>query len=451
MSKKIIVVGGGIAGLSAACRLKGRGYDVTVLESEHEVGGRMRSLKWNDEWWDLGGVQVSEAGVELHAIADELGLTPRRQLYRGGVVDFELWREDKRKAYYFNATNVKGWPFYGAMSLIGKMRMLKLLPELIKQYKINAKNNAHSSDSWLGAWADDESIETWLSRKNWEILEYFFEPWMEKMCSQQPFEISKGALIFLFTKHSGVKTLTWDEGIGLVPRTISKHLNCITNAKVTKVDVTKRPVPVEWTVDGETFNDKADGVIIATQGNMVLQFTQGLDKDRTKFLEGVRYRPYDRAYFRLRHNFLPLGTNYRYFTRKDDPELVMLSQGGMTESASAEGKAFFFGKLRSQAMLRQRQNNYTEDQALDELQEIMARRVPEVVEAIDDRFIWRWDNALACFYPGYLRKLNRFLHELSPIASVDFCGDYLSYTTTDSACVSGLNAASRLHNRMERL
>lgn len=449
MSKKIIIVGGGISGLSAAWNLKGRGYDVTVLEAEHEVGGRMRSIKWNDAWWDLGGVQVSDKGVELHAIADELGLSPRKHPYRGGVVDFELWKDDKKRAYYFSAMNVKGWPFYGAMSLMGKMRVLKLLPELIKQFRINAKNNAQVSDSWLAAWADDESMETFLSRRNWEILEYFCEPLWEKMMSQRPFEVSKGALLFVFTKHSGAKTLTWDEGIGLVSRTLGQQLTCITDAKVTKVDVSKRPVPVEWTVHGETFKDKADGVIIATQGNMVLQCTQGLDKERIKFLESVRYRPYDRAYFKLSRDIRPLGTNYRYFTRKDDPELVYLSQGGMTESA--KGKSFFFGKLRCQSMLRQRQYNYTEDQALDELQEYMARWVPEVVEAINDRFMWRWEYGLACFYPGYLRKLDRFLHELSPITAVDFCGDYLSYTSTDSACVSGLKAADRLHDRLEKL
>lgn len=44
MSKKVIVLGGGVAGLSAAHELLERGYDVEVLERNPTVGGKARSL-----------------------------------------------------------------------------------------------------------------------------------------------------------------------------------------------------------------------------------------------------------------------------------------------------------------------------------------------------------------------------------------------------------------------
>lgn len=43
VKRKVLVVGGGIAGLSAAMELKERGFDVTVVESEGRVGGRLRT------------------------------------------------------------------------------------------------------------------------------------------------------------------------------------------------------------------------------------------------------------------------------------------------------------------------------------------------------------------------------------------------------------------------
>ena len=46
-NKKVVIVGGGCAGLSAAYNLNKTGWDVTVLESQPTVGGRMQVFKEN--------------------------------------------------------------------------------------------------------------------------------------------------------------------------------------------------------------------------------------------------------------------------------------------------------------------------------------------------------------------------------------------------------------------
>ena len=47
MKKKVIVVGAGLGGLSAAIRLSADGYDVTVVEKSERIGGKLniRSAK----------------------------------------------------------------------------------------------------------------------------------------------------------------------------------------------------------------------------------------------------------------------------------------------------------------------------------------------------------------------------------------------------------------------
>jgi monoamine oxidase len=53
--KKILVIGAGIAGLSAARYLKDRGYDVLVLEGRDRIGGRLwTSTRWPELPVDLG-------------------------------------------------------------------------------------------------------------------------------------------------------------------------------------------------------------------------------------------------------------------------------------------------------------------------------------------------------------------------------------------------------------
>jgi phytoene desaturase len=54
MSKKIVVIGSGFAGLSAACNLAAGGYDVTVLEKNSVPGGRARKFEAEGFVFDMG-------------------------------------------------------------------------------------------------------------------------------------------------------------------------------------------------------------------------------------------------------------------------------------------------------------------------------------------------------------------------------------------------------------
>jgi phytoene desaturase len=52
--KKIIVIGSGIAGLSTACRLQSRGFQVTVVEANNYPGGKLTEIKRNGYRFDAG-------------------------------------------------------------------------------------------------------------------------------------------------------------------------------------------------------------------------------------------------------------------------------------------------------------------------------------------------------------------------------------------------------------
>ncbi len=54
MGKKIIIIGAGFSGLSAACFLAKNGYAVTVLEKHEMPGGRAREFKTNGFTFDMG-------------------------------------------------------------------------------------------------------------------------------------------------------------------------------------------------------------------------------------------------------------------------------------------------------------------------------------------------------------------------------------------------------------
>lgn len=83
MTRRAIVVGGGISGLVAARDLAARGWDVTVLESAGHFGGAVASLTIGGVTTDSGAEAVAVARPDALALIDELGLSdavvhPRR-------------------------------------------------------------------------------------------------------------------------------------------------------------------------------------------------------------------------------------------------------------------------------------------------------------------------------------------------------------------------------------
>ena len=63
MSAKVIVLGGGVAGMSAAQELIERGFEVVVLERRDIAGGKARSIPVSDDGAGTGGHELPDRGV----------------------------------------------------------------------------------------------------------------------------------------------------------------------------------------------------------------------------------------------------------------------------------------------------------------------------------------------------------------------------------------------------
>ena len=70
---EVIVIGGGIAGLTAAAELAAAGSEVLVLEARDRVGGRTWNTEIGGEANELGGQWVAPYQSAMHALLEELG------------------------------------------------------------------------------------------------------------------------------------------------------------------------------------------------------------------------------------------------------------------------------------------------------------------------------------------------------------------------------------------
>lgn len=86
--RRVVVLGAGLTGLSAAYHLARRGVAAEVIEKEEVVGGACRTLEVAGFAFDLTGHLLHLARPESWALLDELGVTKslRRHRRRAGVV-----------------------------------------------------------------------------------------------------------------------------------------------------------------------------------------------------------------------------------------------------------------------------------------------------------------------------------------------------------------------------
>jgi monoamine oxidase len=75
-SPKVIVIGGGIAGLTTAYRLQQEGMNTHLYEARGRVGGRILTAKINGHIAELGAQSITDGGeaIHLNRLIDEFGL-----------------------------------------------------------------------------------------------------------------------------------------------------------------------------------------------------------------------------------------------------------------------------------------------------------------------------------------------------------------------------------------
>ncbi|HWU36838.1 MAG TPA: NAD(P)-binding protein, partial [Candidatus Acidoferrum sp.] len=81
--KKIVVIGAGVAGLSAGCYALMNGYEVEIHEAHTLSGGLCTGWRRSGYWVDgcIHWLTSSRPGSDLYEVWEELGAVQGRQFY----------------------------------------------------------------------------------------------------------------------------------------------------------------------------------------------------------------------------------------------------------------------------------------------------------------------------------------------------------------------------------
>jgi monoamine oxidase len=151
----VIVVGAGLAGLSAARALTAAGRDVVVLEGRDRVGGRTEGGHLAEGTpIELGGQWIGPTQDRMYALVEELGLSWFRTYNDEGRLLLDLGGRQSRMASH-----------RGAMPRVGPFALADLAQGLARFTRL--ANRIDLTEPWASPDAerlDGQTFETWVRR-----------------------------------------------------------------------------------------------------------------------------------------------------------------------------------------------------------------------------------------------------------------------------------------------
>lgn len=438
---KAIVIGAGIAGLTAVHTLRKAGVDVVCFERDDVPGGRVISTKRDGFIFDVGAQFFFKNYKTCYSLADELGIGQERcrWAFRVGFPDNGGWRamvattnpleimQNLPELMHF--LKGKSIPFKAQVQAAG------VVPTIARRYfDLDFIDFERSLD------LDHESFADFVLRLGGkELLEYAFQSIASTMTLEQPEKMSAAYGLGLLVNMIGGLS-TYRHGIGTITERLAERnaASIQYNTKVDKIVIENGKVKgVE--IKGALV--EADIVIPAITATRLLKMAAGLPDTIRKPLEMVTYSACCHVIFALPGALLPEGW-YALST----PRMLNSLCSGYTNNAV---KSPFYAPSKCTQI-----SCFTYDHHAHELNEKPDEEVKRALVKDLQRFmphmpeeplfteIRRWKEAVCLAPVGMLSAMARMKRQnYQDVKGLFLAGEYLNMPSVESAAASGQAAA----------
>ena len=196
----VVVVGAGLAGLTAARELTAAGASVVVLEARDRVGGRTLNHDFGDgQIVELGAQWIGPTQDRLAALADALGIETHPSYTRGEhLVEFD----GRRRRYTGDI------PKLGPHVLADVMQAQAKIERMAKRIPLDAPWAAPGAER-----LDSQTFWSWMRRNMYTRAgRTMMEIAIEAVWAAQPADISLLHMLFYTRSGSGLQSLLGTEG-----------------------------------------------------------------------------------------------------------------------------------------------------------------------------------------------------------------------------------------------
>lgn len=431
---RAIVVGAGIAGLTAGFRLKGAGFAVTVIEAEDHVGGRMATIEREGFRLDTAAAILPTTYTRMVKLIGDAGLAgdvvPTSDLV-GIVRDGTVHR--LRSHVKTDGLTTK------LLSPAAKLQLVKVVADLVR-----AGDRLDWYDLGRAADLDVETARQYADRRlSKEILDWIIDPALGSLFVASPERLSSVDFLFAVRNILGGSFFNSAVGVGFLPEGLARHLDVELSARCTSVEERAGGVTVTWDRPGEAEHvEEADVGVIALSGHQMLAVYPQIDPVRRAVVDDIEYSTCVDVHLGLSEAPAEESMMIQVPSREHPDLCVIVLDHNRAPGRAPAGKGLLTSYWHTAWGDQQWERGDAE--IVDVAVPAMDRILPGVANSVEFAHVQRWRPAVVMSRPGTYRDLARFTAATDPAARVQLCGDYLSASTTHASLCSGERAAERI-------
>jgi len=431
--QQVIVVGAGVAGLTAAYTLQQRGVSVTVLERSERIGGRIHTDRVDGFAIDAGAQFLSADYSILLGLIDVLGS-------RSALTETSRCSAIVRagRPCRVHAGRPLSLLLGGLVSGRGWLRFLK--DGLLAGWRARRLPFADYS-----AWHlfDDADAAEWASDcYGRESYEYIVEPMMQALFYQSPQGMSR-ALVLAVVKSliRGRPTMALCGGLSMLPRLLAAHLDVRLKTPVRSLQVGRKQVVVN--TDEERY--RAERVILATTASVARAVYPQASEAEQKLMR----TPYSSTL----NIAVATEPGFRRDSCLEDVYGVLIPGAerqviaAVTIEANKSPGHVPCGELLN-VMLADKAGRQLidcpEEEVLIRVLPELERYFPGLSEAVRFVRIYRWEEAQPRSPVGRSKAICVYRRTCVPDRRVLLAGDYVGMPATEGAAETGVWAAGRI-------
>lgn len=439
-TKSAAVIGGGLAGLSAAWYLQKAGWQVTVFEANNKVGGRVETAYKENYVIDTGASALAESYHSYLELIDDLGLS--KEIVPCSTV-FEILRDGQRHS--IDLSRIVHSAFNSRLfSWLAKIKLLRLFAEV---GLARLRGQLDYSDMAKSSKLDNENAYDYARRAlGNELADFFCDPMVRVMLIADAQHISKVELFSAVANIFSTRLFGLKGGVNRLPKVLAQKLQVRLSTPVDSVRLQDRSVRVSFS-DGNKPPEFAmfDGCIVACPLQAASKISLGHNKVFDQISQKLDYTS---------AITVSIGTSVKpnsdafviSLPACDNPVIALIFMDhNKCEDRSPEDR--FLINVHWEAEASAKHLAQGDDFIVEKTLGYVLNIFPEINGSIEMTHVKRWTRALPKTRPGAYQLIAKLVASIDSASPIQYAGDYLSAAGQNTAIEMGHRAAINLINQ----